>query len=116
MRKDGFGGAINAADVDIERPLPAVLVEINGAAHLGDTDVVVQDIDPPKRCDSSLNSSRHCGEICDVGRNAQCPIALAYDDCGRLLGGLCYPVDGYDGGTFPCICHGGSFAIAPARP
>src|SRR5262249_1506893 len=113
-REDVLAGEEHALDVDVDDPVPAFLAGLDGAARLGDADVVVQDVDPAEWRDTLLHRRGDVACVRNVGRDGGAGAAFATDDAARLLRGREGAINGDD--LRPLAREGNRcrFAVAPA--
>jgi hypothetical protein len=105
-----------ALEIEIELALPFLLRELDGAAHFGVTDVVVQDVDALEGGHRGVDRGFDAVVGRRIAREGDRLSALLSDDPDRLLGRREIDIDAGGLGAMPGIGHGRRLAVAPARP
>ena len=116
MRQDVLAGQEATGEVEVDGAVPAGLVELDRAAHLGIADVVVQDVDTAVAADHLVDDGLDRVRLRHVADGCFGPAALSRDDPDRLVRGLALDVDADDMGSVAGEQGGGRLAVAPTRP
>src|SRR3954452_21694271 len=105
MRKNRLGGPVDRADIQIERGLEPLFAQLDGATHVGDPDIVVQNIDPAELGERLYDGCLNRLALSDIGGHGDGGPSLSLDDVGGFGGGLLNNVDAHD--LRPLTCERG---------
>ena len=94
--------------------VPLGFVQFHDAAHLGDADVVVEDVDPAEFFDDAGDGPADCGGVGDIEGEVPCAAAFVQDQPLGLLGGRLVDVRAHHRGAFTGKGDGGGLSVAHA--